>query len=568
MNYWRNLSISHKLRYAFGIVCLLTAILGTATLIGFLNIKSVVNDVDQVTIPSIKAIYNIRISLSDIRRAEGYLLFCQTSDCTQYYSQKRLSGLDAYNKSIEQYASLVSYPGEKELYETLRQNAGAYLVLDSKEQELFAAGKIDEAKQVLVGPEMFKAYIDMMKAAEDDLSLNRRASEEKSAHAVHLINTLVFTAVVLVIFTVLLSAVIGIVLTHIIVPPLVKATEALEALANKDLTAHVEAAGKDEVGRLSIAINISVGSMQHVLKALGHSADTLSAAAEQMSQHAEQTKSNMHAQSSKTGQIAAASQEMTSAIGEISHNAESAVSASRSSAEMARQGGDVMHAASATMERISIATQTVAQKMDTLAKSSTEIGKVVDVIQEISEQTNLLALNAAIEAARAGEHGRGFAVVAGEVRRLAERTKNATSEISGTIRNIQTETHQTLEVMAHSQEAVQSGIKETAEASSSLELIIGSANEVEGQISLIATAATEQTAASREIAESASYLSNLAQQGSQAAEDAAAASRNLSELAGEIDSVICEFRVGEDKDQIASQQKHSEVSHLLLRNAA
>jgi methyl-accepting chemotaxis protein len=224
---------------------------------------------------------------------------------------------------------------------------------------------------------------------------------------------------------------------------------------------------------------------------------------------------------------------------------------------MARQGGNVMRSTSETMERIAIATKTVSQKMDSLAKSSAEIGKVVNVIQEISQQTNLLALNAAIEAARAGEHGRGFAVVAGEVRRLAERTNQATSEISGTIHNIQDETHQTLDVMSQSSEAVESGIRETSEACSSLEVIIGSASEVEGQISLIATAATEQTAASREISESASYLSNLAQESSQAAEDAAAASRNLSELASEMDGVIRQFHIGETKPGLEVQNTNA-----------
>jgi methyl-accepting chemotaxis protein len=227
---------------------------------------------------------------------------------------------------------------------------------------------------------------------------------------------------------------------------------------------------------------------------------------------------------------------------------------------MAKQGGEVMRSASATMERIATATSMVSEKMDTLARSSTEIGKVVNVIQEISEQTNLLALNAAIEAARAGEHGRGFAVVAGEVRRLAERTKAATGEIAGTISSIQKETTQTLDVMARSREAVESGIKETSEACSSLEMIIASANEVEGQIAMIATAATEQTAASREISESASFLSDMATNSSQSAEDAAAASRNLSELANDMDGVIRQFHIGEERQEGKMLQKDTQRS--------
>ena len=118
-----------------------------------------------------------------------------------------------------------------------------------------------------------------------------------------------------------------------------------------------------------------------------------------------------------------------------------------------------MQAAATTMEKIAAATSSVSEKMTSLAHRSEEIGKVVNVIQEISEQTNLLALNAAIEAARAGEHGRGFAVVAGEVRRLAERTKGATEEIAGTIRSIQEETRDTLEVMEESRTAVETGME-------------------------------------------------------------------------------------------------------------
>ena len=243
---------------------------------------------------------------------------------------------------------------------------------------------------------------------------------------------------------------------------------------------------------------------------------------------------------------------MTATIGEISHNSETAADASRLSAETANHGGSVMHAVAATMERIAAATGTVAEKMTSLSRSSQEIGKVVNVIQEISEQTNLLALNAAIEAARAGEHGRGFAVVAGEVRHLAERTKGATEEIAATIRSIQKETLETLHVMEESRNAVETGIGETAHARQSLEAIIESSKQVEHQIQLIVTATTEQTAASAEISESASQISQLSTDTAKNHEEAVGALREMASLACELDGMIRQFRLENDKQSVGT----------------
>jgi methyl-accepting chemotaxis protein len=220
------------------------------------------------------------------------------------------------------------------------------------------------------------------------------------------------------------------------------------------------------------------------------------------------------------------------------------------------------------MEKIAAATSTVAEKMTSLAHRSEEIGKVVSVIQEISEQTNLLALNAAIEAARAGEHGRGFAVVAGEVRRLAERTKGATEEIAGTIRSIQDETRETLQVMQESRTAVETGMEETAHARKSLEAIIESSKQVEHQIQMIATAATEQTAASSEISESAGQISQLSVENAQGAEEAVEALKSLASLAGDLDGMIRQFRL-ESKEQAGAKfsGKSQPVRQPALRGA-
>jgi methyl-accepting chemotaxis protein len=345
---------------------------------------------------------------------------------------------------------------------------------------------------------------------------------------------------------VLLCALIGTVLTRVIAPRLVRVLAALEGLQAKDLTVFVRATGTDEIGRVANAFDASVASLRGVLVSVAQGAETLSAATTQMSARSVQASGNANTQSSKTNQIAAAAQEMTATIGEISHNAENAANASRTSAETANQGGTVMQAAAVTMEKIAAATSTVAEKMSSLAHRSEEIGKVVSVIQEISEQTNLLALNAAIEAARAGEHGRGFAVVAGEVRRLAERTKGATEEIAGTIRSIQDETRETLQVMQESRMAVETGMEETSNARKSLEAIIESSKEVEHQIQMIATAATEQTSASGEISESAGQISQLSVESAQGAEEAVEALKGLASLASDLDGMIRQFRLEKD----------------------
>jgi methyl-accepting chemotaxis protein len=325
-----------------------------------------------------------------------------------------------------------------------------------------------------------------------------------------------------------------------------KVAGVLDSLADCDLTVEVEVESQDEIGTMAAAVRRTVVNFRKVLSAVRNGVETLSSASAQLSAQATQAFSNASAQSARTSQIAAAATEMSSTIGEISRNAESAAMASRESAQTADQGGAVMQAAAVTMEKIATATNSVSEKITSLADRSEEIGKVVSVIQEISEQTNLLALNAAIEAARAGEHGRGFAVVAGEVRRLAERTKGATEEIAGTIRSIQDETRATLQVMADSRTAVESGMEETSRARESLEATIEASKRVEQQIDLIATAATEQTSASGEISQSASQISQLAVENAQGADEAVAALKNLSSLANDLDGIILQFQLGEE----------------------
>jgi len=543
MTWVKNLPISSKFLYAFGIVCGLCIVLGAYTFVTFRSISAKNQEVSGKSFPSVIYLADAHEAINALRRADLDMLLCQTPVCIATDKERRRKSNAEYQEAIKAYEPFIASPGERSLYEKLTTSFGQYQQGSDRSAALLDAGKTGDALDLLTS-DAETGYMDgALAASSEGIAMNAQSGMENAEAATGRSNRSTWISSGVTLLIALLCMLTGVSLARLIVRPLREATAALERVAEKDLTVRVEESGTDEMGRLATALNTSVEAMSAVLQSVAQGAETLSAATAEISARSIQSAGNAHTQSSQTNQIAAAAQEMTVTIGEISHNAESAAGASRLSAETADQGGAVMQAAATTMEQIAAATRSVSEKMTSLAHRSEEIGKVVSVIQEISEQTNLLALNAAIEAARAGEHGRGFAVVAGEVRRLAERTKGATEEIAGTIRNIQDETRQTLEVMTHSRGAVKTGISDTASARHSLTAIIDSSKQVEGQIQMIATAASEQTAASGEISESANQISHLATENSHAAKETAAACKSLSKLAGDLDDIIRQFRI-------------------------
>jgi methyl-accepting chemotaxis protein len=568
MQWLRNLSVSRKFTTAFGIVCGLCIVLGGYTFITFRDIAVKSQDVSVNKFPALVHLADMRSSMLQFRREDLNILLCPTKTCSTEHSVKLNKALSTFKDAATAYEPFIRTTHDREVFQQMSESFSKYVEDSDRALGFIAAGKVGDALDLMQSEETMAKVnnaIAIAYQATDECAKNGTSTSQDATNA-STRATWISTGVTLLI--VLLCALTGVLLTREVAPRVNRLKDAVESMAAKDMTASVRVTGTDEIGQLGEAFNSGIASMRGVMQSVAMGAETLSAATTQMSARSVQASSNAHTQSSMTNQIAAATQEMTATIGEIGHNAENAANASRGSAQTANQGGEVMQAAAVTMEKIAAATGMVSSKMTSLAQRSEEIGKVVSVIQEISEQTNLLALNAAIEAARAGEHGRGFAVVAGEVRRLAERTKSATEEIAGTIRSIQDETRETLQVMQDSRAAVETGMEETARARRSLEAIIESSKEVEHQIHLIASAATEQTSASGEISESVGKISQLSIENAQGAEEAVEALKNLSSLASDLDGMIRQFHLESDEQAGAKLSGKNQRARLpALRRA-
>jgi methyl-accepting chemotaxis protein len=310
-----------------------------------------------------------------------------------------------------------------------------------------------------------------------------------------------------------------------------------------DLTKRIEVTSDDEVAELAKWFNTFMDKLHHMISQLAENTRALTTASEEISKSSQEQSRGAKAQSEQTTQVATAMQEMASTVQQVSENSENAANASQKAAAAARDGGKIVEETLSRMRAIADSVGDSAHKVQELGKRSDEIGQIISVIDDIADQTNLLALNAAIEAARAGEQGRGFAVVADEVRKLAERTSQATKQITDMISSIQSETKSAVTAMHAGTKEVETGVEATSHAGSSLHEIIQMSEQVGDMISHIATAATEQSAATEQINGSIEQIAKITASTATAAQQTTSAFEDLSGLARSLQQLVGQFRL-------------------------
>ena len=327
-------------------------------------------------------------------------------------------------------------------------------------------------------------------------------TSEISKEAVTSLGTASTTMVVGLSIALLLGIIVSVVLTKAITGPVQKGVQFAEAMSNGDFTKTLEIDQKDEIGILAASLNTMVVKLREVVAEIQSASENVASGSEELSASAQSMSQGATEQAASVEEISSSMEQMSSNIKQNAENAQQTQSIAVKAAQDAQEGGKAVISAVTAMKNI-------AEK--------------ISIIEEIARQTNLLALNAAIEAARAGEHGKGFAVVAAEVRKLAERSGSAASEIS---------------------DLSTSSVRIAEQAGQMLTKMVPDIQRTAELVQEIAASSMEQNSGADQINKAITQLDQVVQQNASASEEMASTSEELSSQAEQLQSTIEFFQVG------------------------
>ena len=343
---------------------------------------------------------------------------------------------------------------------------------------------------------------------------------------------------------VVVSLLVAFFMSRMITHPINEAVHAMEDLAEGegDLTRRLDEQGKSEIALMAKGFNSFASKVQALVSQVAGSVENLSNVVSDVSNIVDQTQVGSQTQREQTEQVATAITEMTATVQEVASNANLAADSAQQADENAKSGQQIVGETVSSISSLAGEIETGANVINKLSQDAESIGSVLDVIKGIAEQTNLLALNAAIEAARAGEQGRGFAVVADEVRTLASRTQESTTEIESMIASLQEQARSAVKAITQGQEKAAASVEYASSAGKALNDITDSVATITNMNIQIATASEEQSAVAEEINQNVVNISHVADENAQASNQLATSSQDLAQLAAELQSLVSHFK--------------------------
>jgi methyl-accepting chemotaxis protein len=537
------LKIRTKLYFFVGFIALLLIGVGATGLYGIHSSKTALAGVYNDHLLAINDLNDIRNHQMQIRLQ--LLAARQETDAFEIVDamDRVRSQIFQTDSILQPYGAKALSPEERALFDAFtaaRQNFGGTGVLPM--MDLLTKGdfaKADALRKDTLDPAYAKASTAI------DALIHYQVGTAKAAYdAVTLVtNGVRVFSLASIAVGLALSLLIGFVITQSIGRAVTSLESAASNLADGDLTARVTYQANDELGKVAQAFNRMAEDFGVLIGQVRDSADQVTRAAGTLSETTDRVQHGSQGQTEQAGGAAVSIEALNEAVKEIALRTQGVVAAASEANQLSIQGQTVVNDAVAGIQQVAHTVNASAELVSALGQRSNQIGQIIQVIKGIAEQTNLLALNAAIEAARAGEQGRGFAVVADEVRNLAERTAQATSEISEMINAIQSETGSVVSNMERGSTQVIGGVEKANQAVGVLRQITDSIHGVVEMIEAIATATRSQSEATGEITVRVEDIARMAQENNRHIEATAEATHDLHNLSARFQDAVSRFRM-------------------------
>lgn len=316
-----------------------------------------------------------------------------------------------------------------------------------------------------------------------------------------------------------------------------------QAMAEGDLTVQAEIQSKDEMLALRDAFNAMSKRVNTLIQEVKKTAGEVADQAKQVETIADESSKMIDRQMENTQSVAQSVHELGGSVRQVCANTHEVAEAANNALQLAGEGRDQVNQAAHSIDVLNQELQNTVQVTQELSKRSDSINQVVDVIREIAAQTNLLSLNAAIEAARSGEHGKGFAVVAEEVRVLAKRTEEATSDIGNSIFELQTGVGQAVDIMLASRNRVEQAVQESHKVREALDQITAAVEGLHRSNAENESATEGQGRAADAIESHVEDIKESAQVSASGSSRTSESSKKMAKLADQLMELVGTFKV-------------------------
>lgn len=427
--------------------------------------------------------------------------------------------------------------GRRQLLEEFIEAHRNYILAMSEINEAIQErNKVIEKKLDVIGPDIATNIENVKLSVMGDQDKLGPLLKSATSNSIKITLALSFAALII-------GSIVAYFLTRTITRPIRDAVDAANLLSEGNLTINVGTPSKDETGLLLNAVQNTANNLKKMISTINSASDELASASEELSVVTEQTSKGILQQESETEMVATAMNQMSTTVHDVADNATEAADAAHKADEEAISGAQVVEKTIESIHLLSDSVNRSSERLHQVQLDVVNISSILDVIKGIADQTNLLALNAAIEAARAGEQGRGFAVVADEVRSLAAKTQESTSEIQVIIEQLQTGTENTVEAMNQGKVQAVDCVEQASGASLALGAITDAISVINDMNTQIASAAEQQSIVAESINQNVDNVKRIAQENTVASSQTRSSSVEIARLAEGLNQLVVQFKI-------------------------